>query len=37
MGLIGRRHEWYLLHVWDVDKQKMSSYPDPDKTEKSGS
>ena len=33
MGLIGRRHEWYLLHVWDVDKQKMSSYPDPDKTE----
>ena len=33
MGLIGRRHEWYLLHVWDVDKQKMSSYPDPDKIE----
>ena len=33
MGLIGRRHEWYLLHVWDVDKQKMNSYPDPDKTE----
>lgn len=33
MGLIGRRHEWYLLHVWDVDKQKMNSYPDPDQSE----
>jgi acetyl esterase/lipase len=32
MGLIGRRHEWYLLSIWDIDKQKMSSYPDPDKS-----
>jgi acetyl esterase/lipase len=33
LGLIGRKHEWYLLNVWDVDKQKMSSYPNPNKTE----
>jgi acetyl esterase/lipase len=32
MGLIGRRHEWYLLHIWDIDKQKMNSYPDPDQS-----
>ena len=31
LGLQGHVHEWYLLNVWDVDKQKMSSYPDPDK------
>jgi dienelactone hydrolase len=33
LGLIGRKHEWYLLNVWDVDKQKMSSYPNPNKTD----
>ena len=27
MDLIGRAHEWYLLSVWDVAKQKMASYP----------
>ena len=32
MGLIGKTHEWSLLNVWDVDKQKMSSYPDPDQS-----
>jgi dipeptidyl aminopeptidase/acylaminoacyl peptidase len=33
MGLVGRVHEWYLLNVWDVDKQKMSGYPDPAKSD----
>jgi acetyl esterase/lipase len=32
MGLIGRTHEWYLLSIWDIDKQRMSSYPDPDQS-----
>jgi len=31
-GLIGREHEWYLLNVWNVAKQKMSGYPDIDKS-----
>jgi dipeptidyl aminopeptidase/acylaminoacyl peptidase len=31
-GLIGRAHEWYLLSVWNVAKQKMSGYPDVDKS-----
>jgi dipeptidyl aminopeptidase/acylaminoacyl peptidase len=33
LGLIGRVHEWYLLNVWDVAKQKLSGYPDPEKSE----
>ena len=33
MGLSGHVREWYLLNVWDVDKQKMSSYPDLDKAD----
>ena len=28
LGLVGADHEWYLLSVWDIDKQKMSEYPD---------
>ncbi len=28
IGLIGPAHEWYLMSVWDVAKQKLSSYPD---------
>ena len=28
VGLIGRDVEWFMLGVWDVDKQKMFSYPD---------
>jgi dipeptidyl aminopeptidase/acylaminoacyl peptidase len=32
MGLIGREQEWYMLNVYDIAKQKFSSYPDPDKT-----
>jgi hypothetical protein len=31
-GLIGRDHEWYLLNVWNIAKQKMSGYPDIDKS-----
>jgi hypothetical protein len=27
MDLIGPPHEWRLLNVWDVTKQKMASYP----------
>jgi dipeptidyl aminopeptidase/acylaminoacyl peptidase len=27
MELIGSAHEWSLLNVWDVTKQKMASYP----------
>ena len=30
MGLIGKVHEWYLLNVWDIAKEKMTNYPDPD-------
>ena len=28
LGLVGPEHEWHLLSVWDVAKQKMSSYPE---------
>ena len=31
-GLIGPAHEWYLLRVWDIPKQKLSHYPEQDKT-----
>ena len=31
IGLMGPKQEWDLLDVWDVAKQKMSGYPDPDK------
>jgi dipeptidyl aminopeptidase/acylaminoacyl peptidase len=33
LGLDGPAHEWYLLHVWDVAKQKLSSYPDLSKSD----
>ncbi len=28
LGLLGRAHEWFLLYVWNVEKQTMSMYPD---------
>ena len=31
-GLIGSAAEWSLLAIWDIDQQKMSSYPDPNKS-----
>ncbi len=31
-GLIGPAHEWYRMTVWDVAKQKLSGYPEHDKT-----
>ena len=31
VGLIGAAAEWSLLAIWDIDQQKMSSYPDPAK------
>ena len=33
VGLIGATQEWYLLTVWDIDRQKMYSYPDPGKSD----
>jgi len=30
-GLIGRVHEWYMLDVLDVNTQKFTRYPDPEK------
>jgi dipeptidyl aminopeptidase/acylaminoacyl peptidase len=33
MGMEGHVREWYLLNVWDVDQQKMSGYPDPNKSD----
>ena len=26
-GLMGPEHEWYQLDVWNIDQQKMASYP----------
>jgi dipeptidyl aminopeptidase/acylaminoacyl peptidase len=34
VGLIGATHEWSLLNIWDIDKQKMSNYPDPAKSDR---
>lgn len=31
MGLVGRVQEWYMLSVLDVNTQKFTSYPDPNK------
>jgi hypothetical protein len=32
-GLTGPTHEWFLLSVWDLAKQKLSSYPDLSKSD----
>jgi dipeptidyl aminopeptidase/acylaminoacyl peptidase len=31
MGLVGRVQEWYMLNVLDVNTQKLTPYPDPDR------
>jgi len=34
IGLIGAKHEWFLLSIWDLNKQKLSNYPDPSQSDR---